>query len=148
MSTTAEECNNRSKRDICVFSFFIRLCPSHFTLHACVLNISNDNNVYHADLYRGSLDFALNKPQWMRARSTDRVRLALSVLQAELCIFDKIGFHVQGKWNLCLSIDALLVGWAFKSGAQLKWFQLCVSLLSLSLFEWISVFERVIKWMV
>ncbi len=38
-SITAEQCNNRSNRDICVFSFFIRLWPSRFTLCACVLNI-------------------------------------------------------------------------------------------------------------
>ncbi len=53
-SITAEECNNRSKRNIYVFSFFVSLCSSRFTLYACVLNIkkvSNDNihNVYHAD---------------------------------------------------------------------------------------------------
>ncbi len=49
-SITAEECNNRSNRDISFFFFFVRLRPSRFILGAYVLNISNDNNVYHADL--------------------------------------------------------------------------------------------------
>ncbi len=59
-SITAEECNNRSNRDISFFFFFfLRLCPSRFILSAYVLNISNDNNVYHADLYRGSVNLHL-----------------------------------------------------------------------------------------
>ncbi len=38
--------------------FFGRLRPSRFILSAYVLNISNDN-VYHADLYRGSVNLHL-----------------------------------------------------------------------------------------
>ncbi len=63
------------------------------------VNISNDNNVYHADLYRGLVNLhltSLNR-QRMRVRSTDRVRLPASVLQAESCIFVKTGCHIQGK---------------------------------------------------
>ncbi len=55
--------------------FLVRLRPSSFILSAYVLNISNDNNVYHADLYRGSVNLhltSLNR-QGMRERSTDRV---------------------------------------------------------------------------
>lgn len=75
--------------------FSIRLRPSHFTLRACVLNISNDNNVYHADLYSGKGKFALNKPkQTANEKSTDRMLLSVSVLQAEPSIFVKIGCHV------------------------------------------------------
>ncbi len=51
-----------------LFFFFVRLRPSRFILSAYVLNISNDNNVYHADLYRGSVNLhltSLNR-QWMR----------------------------------------------------------------------------------
>ncbi len=80
----------------------VRLLPSRFILSAYVLNISNDNNVYHADLYRGSVNLHLTSPnrQRMRERSTERVRLPESVLQAESCIFVKTGCHVQGKRNL------------------------------------------------
>ncbi len=41
------------------FFFVVRLLPSRFILGAYVLNISNDNNVYHADLYRGSVNLHL-----------------------------------------------------------------------------------------
>ncbi len=82
--------------------FSVRLRPSHFTLRACVLNISNDNNVYHADLYSGSVNLhltSLNR-QRMRARSIDRVRLSMSVLQAESCIFVKTCRHIAGQLSL------------------------------------------------
>ncbi len=82
--------------------FFLRLCPSRFTHLACLLNISNENNVYHADLYRGSINLhltSLNRHQ-MREKSTDHVRLPSSILQPESCIFVKTGCHVQGKRNL------------------------------------------------
>ncbi len=94
-SITTEECSNRG---ISVF-FFVMLRPSHFTLCACVLNI-NDNNVYHADLYSGSVNLhltSLNRPR-MRERLTDLMQLPVSVLQAESCIFVKTGCHVQGKY--------------------------------------------------
>ncbi len=45
-SITAEECNNRSNRDISFFFFFFfKVMPFSFILSAYVLNISNDNNV-------------------------------------------------------------------------------------------------------
>ncbi len=70
---TPEESNNRSNCDICVFSFdqiiiILKLRPSRFTLCACVLNISNDNNVYHADLYRGSVHLHLTNLNRLRKR--------------------------------------------------------------------------------
>ncbi len=72
-SITAEECNNRSNRDISFFFFFffLRLCPSRFILSAYVLNISNDNNVYHADLYRGSVNLHLTSLNRQRMREID-----------------------------------------------------------------------------
>ncbi len=70
MSITAEECNNRSNRNISFF-FFVRLRPSRFILSAYVLNISNDNNVYHADLYRGSVNLHLASLNRQRMRAID-----------------------------------------------------------------------------
>ncbi len=57
--------------------------------------------------------FALNKPKQMREMR--EIDWSITCLQAESCIFEKIGYHVQ---ELCLSIDALLISWGFKSGAQ------------------------------
>ncbi len=50
--------------------FFVRLRPSRFIL-AYVLNISNDNNVYHADLYRGSVNLHLTSLNRQRMREID-----------------------------------------------------------------------------
>ncbi len=54
-----------------LFFFFLRLLPSHFILSAYVLNISNDNNVCHADLYRGSVNLHLTSLNRQRMREID-----------------------------------------------------------------------------
>ncbi len=51
--------------------FYVRLRPSHFTLCACVLNFSKDNNVYHADLYSGSVNLHLTSLNRQRMREID-----------------------------------------------------------------------------
>ncbi len=101
--------------------FFVRLRPSHFTLCACVLNISNDNNVYRADLYSGSVNLHLTilNRQRMRERSTDRVQLPVSVLQpSHVYLWKQVVMSKESE--ICFSIDTLLVSWAFKNGAQSK----------------------------
>ncbi len=54
--------------------FFVRLRPSRFILSAYVLNISNDNNVYHADLYRGSVNLHLTSLNRQRMREINWAR--------------------------------------------------------------------------
>ncbi len=65
------------------------LCPSCFILSAYVLDISNDNNVYHADLYRGSVNLhltSLNRQRmreiinWSRAITGDHRLIACATL--------------------------------------------------------------------
>ncbi len=51
--------------------FFVRLHPSRFIRSAYVLNISNDNNVYHDDLYRGSVNLHLTSLNGQRLREID-----------------------------------------------------------------------------
>ncbi len=117
-SITAEECNNRSNRDISFFFFFfLRLCPSRFILSAYVLNISNDNNVYHADLYRGSVNLHLTSLNRQRMREIDWARAITWVCPSGgVYLWKQVVMFKESE--ICLNNDALLVSWAFKSGAQ------------------------------
>ncbi len=54
--------------------FFVRLRPSRFIISEHVLNISNDNNVYHADLYRGLVNLHLTSLNRQRMREIDWAR--------------------------------------------------------------------------
>ncbi len=117
-SITAEECNNRSNRDISFFFFFfLRLCPSRFILSAYVLNISNDNNVYHADLYRGSVNLHLTSLNRQRMREIDWARVITWVCPSGgVYLWKQVVMSKESE--ICLNNDALLVSWAFKGGAQ------------------------------
>ncbi len=76
---TVDEHNRRGMQQLqqpryFLFFFFVRLRPSRFILIAYVLNISNDNNVYHADLYRGSVNLHLTSLNRQRMREIDWAR--------------------------------------------------------------------------
>ncbi len=57
-----------------IIIFSVKLRPSRFILSAYILNISNDNNVYHADLYRGSVNLHLTSLNRQRMREIDWAR--------------------------------------------------------------------------
>ncbi len=134
-SITAEKCNNRSNRDISVFSFFVRLCPSRFTLCAFVQNIklvSNDNIMCTMLICTEASRFALNKP---KQTSNERDQLIVCDYLRLSLIFVKTVCHVL-VLMLCWSAEPLKVVFNIK--------MISPACVITYLFEWISIFERVV----
>ncbi len=98
--------------------FFLRLCPSRSTHRACLLNISNDNNVYHADLYRGSINLHLTtlNIKWERNRLITCDYRHLSFSPSHAYLWKQVVMSKESE--IFLNIDTLLVSWAFKNGTQ------------------------------
>ncbi len=90
--------------------------PFSFYTSAYVLNISNDNNVYHADLYRGLSNLHLTSLNRQRMREIDWARAITWVCPSGgVYLWKQVVMFKESE--ICLN-DALLVSWAFKSGAQ------------------------------
>ncbi len=129
-----------------LFLFFVRLRPSRFILNAYILNISNDNNVYHADLYRGSVNLHLTSLNRQRMREIDWARAITWV-----CPSGRVMYICENRSScprkeksvsastLCWSAEPLKVALKVK----MIWTACFITYL-----EWISVFERVVEWTV
>ncbi len=127
------------------FFFFGRLRPSRFILSAYVLNISNDNNVYHADLYRGSVNLHLTSLNRQRMREIDWARAITWV-----CPSGRVMYICENRLLCPRKAKSVLASTLCWSAEPLK-VALKVKMISTACFitylEWISVFERVFEWM-
>ncbi len=124
------------------FFFFLRLCPSRFIFSAYVLNISNDNNVYHADLYRGSVNLHLTSLNRQRMREIDWASAITCV-----CPSGGVMYICENRLSCPRKVKSVLTSTLCWSAEPLK-VALKVKMISAALhiiinityLEWISVF--------
>ncbi len=117
--------------------FCVRLRPCHFTLRACVLNISNDNNVYHADLYSGC-QFAHYKPK----QTANESEIDWSREITDVCPSGRVMYISENRLSCPRKPKSVLVSTHCWSAEPLK-VVLKVKMISTAciityIFEWIS----------
>ncbi len=127
--------------------FPVRLRSSHFTFRACVLNISNDNNVYHADLYSGSVNLhltSLNDSEWER-------EIDWSCAITCVCPSGKVMYICENRLSYPRKAKSVLASTHCWSAEPLK-VALKVKMISTALYYiplWMNQpFERAVEWTV